>query len=41
MKAQVFVQEGKAKEVFKYLALVSKYKGQTTLKELKAQASKK
>ncbi len=42
MKEQVFVTEGKAKEVFKYLALVSKYKGTTTLKQLKlANAGKK
>ncbi len=41
MKEQIFIREGKAKEVFKYLALVSKHKGQTTLKELKLQASKK
>jgi hypothetical protein len=32
---QVFTMEGKAKQVFKYLKLVSKYKGQTTVKDLK------
>jgi hypothetical protein len=31
---QVFTMEGKAKHVFKYLKLVSKHKGQTTLKDL-------
>ena len=38
---QVFVAEGKAKHVFKYLALVSKHKGSTTLQQLKEKASKK
>ena len=33
---QVLGMEGKAKHVFKYIALVSKYKGQTQLKDLKA-----
>jgi len=32
---QVFAMEGKAQHVFKYLKLVSKYKGQTTIKDLK------
>jgi hypothetical protein len=32
---QVFGMEGKAQHVFKYLKLVSKYKGQTTVKDLK------
>lgn len=37
---QVFVTEGKAKQVFKYLALVSKHKGNTTLKQLKEAAAR-
>jgi hypothetical protein len=41
MKEQILIREGKAKDVFKYLALVSKHKGNATLKELKLQASKK
>jgi len=41
MKEQILVREGKAKDVFKYLALVSKHKGNTTLKQLKMQASNK
>jgi hypothetical protein len=40
MKEQIFVREGKAKEVFKYLALVSKHKGNLTLKQLKAESNK-
>ncbi len=32
---QVFTMEGKASQVFKYLKLVSKYKGQTSVKDLK------
>jgi len=31
---QVLTMAGKAKQVFKYLELVSQYKGHTTLKEL-------
>ncbi len=38
---QVFVTEGKAEQVFKYLKLVSKYKGATTLAQLKKEAAKK
>lgn len=34
----IIVVEDKAKNVFKYLALVSKHKGHLTLKELSAQA---
>jgi hypothetical protein len=34
----IIVVEDKAKNVFKYIALVSKHKGHMTLKELKAQA---
>ena len=34
----IIVIEDKAKNVFKYIALVSKHKGHLTLKELKAQA---
>ena len=34
----VIVVEDKAKNVFKYIALVSKHKGHLTLKELKEQA---
>ena len=34
----IIVVEDKAKNVFKYIALVSKHKGHLTLKELKAQA---
>ena len=34
----IIVVEDKAKNVFKYLALVSKHKGHLTLKELKQQA---
>jgi hypothetical protein len=36
----VLVMENKAKNVFKYMALVSKQKGHLTLKELSKQASK-
>jgi hypothetical protein len=38
---QVFAAEGKAEQVFKYLKLVSKYKGATTLAQLKKQGDKK
>ena len=38
---QVFATEGKAEQVFKYLKLVSKYKGATTLEQLKKQGDKK
>jgi hypothetical protein len=31
---QILTMAGKAKQVFKYLELVSQYKGYTTLKEL-------
>jgi len=31
---QVLVMSGKAREVFKYLKLVSRYKGNSSLKEL-------
>ncbi len=31
---QVLVVSGKAKQVFKYLALVARYKGNVSLKEL-------
>jgi len=34
----IIVVEDKARNVFKYISLVSKHKGHLTLKELKAQA---